>query len=267
MKTKLGLLTFLAFGANTAAFAQSASLTITAGDLKSPLTSLEVCDYIASEAGGVPVVQYGVFSVCDSAQNAAFLDQCNAVLIAGRLRKKGYEYYRALSDRSQALMANVQDTDGGVVEFSGISSTGILGPTAPIRCQQKTKTKSNNANDRVPGKISIPDLFSSRSLDAKRVWISIEGENGGVVLKPISVAPFRLSRTEAGRNLPGDDNIISVELSEADARLANNKHPDLMKRCRFVLHYGDQCDIAGESLLISRVGPVKGRGHQGRAPL
>ncbi len=94
-------------------------------------------------------------------------------------------------------------------------------------------------------------MFGFRSLDAKRFWISIEGENGSVVVKPISVAPFRLSSAEAGRNLPGDDNIINVELSEADARLANNKHPDLMKRCRFVLHYGDQCDIAVESLLIS----------------
>jgi hypothetical protein len=82
MKTKLGLLTLLAFGATTAAFAQT-NLYLVTGEKKSPLTSIEVCDFIASEAGGVPVVKSGVFSACDSAENAAFLDQCNSVLIAG----------------------------------------------------------------------------------------------------------------------------------------------------------------------------------------
>jgi hypothetical protein len=258
MKTKFGLLTLFAFGATTAALAQSTGLTITAGDLKSPLTSLEVCDYIASEAGGVPVVHYGVFSVCDSLKNAAFIDQCNTVLSPEWPRRKGYQYYMAPVDRSLVQMANVQDTDGGVVEFSGISATGLFFPTAPIRCQQRTRTKSNNANERVQGRITNPDFLSSRSLDPRRVWLSIEGENGGVLVKPISVAPFRLSNADAGRNLPGDDNIINVELSDNDAKRMNVKHPDLMKRCKFVLHYGDQCDIVGESLLISRCGPIKG---------
>ncbi len=257
MKTKLGLLTLLAFGVTTAAFGQSVSLYMATGEKKSPLTSIEVCDWIASEAGGVPVVQSGVFTVCDSAQNAAFIDQCNGVLIAAWASRKGYQYYKPQSDSVQTL-ANVEQADGGVVEFSRISSTGLVTPTAPITCLLRTRTKSNNANERTMGKISLPDLLGPRSLDARKVWISIEDEKGSVVLKPISVAPFRLSRADAGRNLPGDDNIISVELSEADARLANNKHPDLMKRCRFVLHYGDQCDIVGESYLISRVGPIKG---------
>lgn len=257
MKTKLGLLTLLAFGATTAAFGQSVSLYMATGEKKSPLTSIEVCDWIASEGGGVPVVQSGVFTVCDSVQNSAFIDQCNAVLVAGWASRKGYNYYKAQSDSVQTL-ENVLEPLGGVVEFSRVASTGLVSPTAPITCLLKTKTKSNQSNDRVPGKISLPDLLGPRSLDARRVWISIEDEKGSVLLKPISVAPFRLSRADAGRNLPGDDNIISVELSEADARMANNKHPDLMKRCRFVLHYGEQCDIVGESYLISRVGPIKG---------
>jgi hypothetical protein len=256
MKTKLGLLTLLAFGATTAAFGQT-NLYLVTGEKKAPLSSIEVCDFIASEAGGVPVVKSGVFSACDSAENAAFIDQCNSVLVAGWLSKKGYDYYMARSDFSQRLV-RVEENEGGVVEFSAISTIGLVSPTAPIRCSLKTRTKSNSTNERVIGNITKPDLLPSRNLDARNVWISIEGEKGSVVVKPISVGAFRLSRADAGRNLPGDDNIISVEVSEESAKMLNNKHPDLMKRCRFVLHYGNQCDIVGESYLISRCGPIKG---------
>ena len=87
-----------------------------------------------------------------------------------------------------------------MVQLPPAISVGMVDPIGHIWCLQKTRTKSNNANDRLNFMTESPIV---EAVNANQIQISLDNGSGKgpITLVPLEMGSMKLTKADAGRTL------------------------------------------------------------------
>ena len=121
--------------------------------------------------------------------------------IAGRTFSANQVHHNAMSRIVvDELVPFFASTDSYMLRLPPAVSTGVAEPVGHILCVVKTKTKSNQSNDRIE---TLTDPTFADEIAAQNVRILLQGGDGKgqASITPISMGAMKLTKADAGRTL------------------------------------------------------------------
>jgi len=201
--------------------ASSQTLAVTLGREKLKATTLDVYPVDRNRGGGLPIVKRGISISAILQESPAFSQFINALLDAPSGERKSGSVVYLDREGEEVLREKFDEFDDPIVEFPGATSSGPFDPQSPVTVHFVSGFLKDSSQGVA---ISLRPSVHPLPIPAfqTKLTLSIPGKKGEtVIIRPLEVQAFKLTKADAGRGLRADTDQITFDLpASAEKTLA-----------------------------------------------